>query len=92
MVVYGGVVYITNLKVAIFSNTYTPLSVGIILGSILIYYLIFIPWSLLWIEPDIYNSFAQLSASGYYYFVVILQLTAICMLELAYIRVKNFGT
>jgi len=54
MVVFGAVVYITNFKILIISNTYNVLSIFIIVFSIVFYYFNYIVISAVVPSFDIY--------------------------------------
>lgn len=59
MTVYGSAIIIANVKILLFSNTYSVMSVGIIFGSILFYYSNYVLESHIYTTADVFNSFER---------------------------------
>lgn len=57
MTVYGMDIIIANIKILLFSNTYSLMSVGIILGSVLFYYSNYALESYFYTTAEVYDSF-----------------------------------
>lgn len=57
MVIYGATILNTNLKIFIFSNIFTPLSVFLIVGSVLFFISNYAIESTVFLSTDVYYSF-----------------------------------
>ncbi len=57
MVIYGATILNTNLKLIIFSNTFTPLSIFLIVGSVLFFISNYAIESVVFLSTDVYYSF-----------------------------------
>ena len=57
MIIYGATILNTNLKIFIFSNTFTPLSMFFIVGSVLFFISNYAIESMVFLSTDVYYSF-----------------------------------
>ena len=75
MVSFGASIVIANFKIFQFSSDFSPGSVFIIFGSVLIFSLSHFVASRLYIDSDIYNSFYQMYEQPYFWIVLVLIVT-----------------
>lgn len=82
MTIYGSVILVANIKIILFSNTFSLLSMSIIILSVLFYYSNYVLESYLYTTGDVFDSFERFvffynKLNTLYYFSVIGLLTPI---------------
>lgn len=86
MIVFGAVVYNTNIKILLFSNTHSFLSLFILFGSIILYYVSYIGVSDIMVKFDIYNTFNFMIKTPSFYILILLHLVGTNFIDLGFSR------
>lgn len=89
MTVFGAVVYVTNFKILLISNTYSFVSIFFIFGSIIFYYFNYLLVSLYIPSFSIYSTFNLVYSSRIIFFVMALHIFTTTILEMAFMRYQS---
>ena len=65
MTIYGAAILIANIKIILFSNTYSVMSVSIVTLSVFFYYSNYVLESYLYTTGDVYDSFERFFSGGW---------------------------
>ncbi len=90
MIVFGAVVYNTNIKILLFSNTHSLFSLIILFGSIALYYVTYIGVSETVVRFDVYNTFNFMIKTPSFYILVLLHLVGTNFIDLGFSRFYGF--
>lgn len=90
MIVFGAVVYNTNIKILLFSNTHSFLSLFILFGSIVLYYISYLGVSETVVTFDIYNTFNFMVSTPAFWVLVLLHLIGTNFIDLGFSRFYGF--
>jgi len=89
IVIFSAVVYVTNLKILLISNTLNLFQIIILIGSVLFYYSNFAALSAYFVVFDIYSTFGLTFNCSVFYLVFMLHIFTTTILELFYSRFKS---
>ena len=103
MTIYGMDIIIANVKILLFSNTYSVMSVVIILGSVLFYYSNYALESYFYTTADVYDSFDRFIAiliislqfysrtfnTDYFYLYLFYMVVATSFFDLAFDKLRK---
>lgn len=88
MTVFGYVITVANVKVLLFSNRHSVMSLIIIFGSILFYYMTYAVASSVMVTYDLYNGCQRMFKSGLFYVLMVIAIIITNFMDMAILKIK----